>query len=136
MLDTVLTSLFEKKHEDSTETHRKAFDIMQGGTVVCNTCTMGLVRQFYMSRGFLSEITATTVIAASLCNGGRTFHSVLGLFVDDNENDESSTQASKYIPQSKEAEFLRKRSLLILDESSMIAGNLFETVNVNLSTKH
>lgn len=74
VFDTVMTTLYARRHEDTTRTHGKTF-ILQGGAGVGKTYTLNLLRDMEMSRGFLTEIAATTRIAAALYKGGRTLHS-------------------------------------------------------------
>lgn len=125
VFDTVMTALYARRDEDTTQTNGKAF-IVQGGAGVGKTYTLNVLRDMAMSRGFLAEITATTGIAAALYKGGRTLHSLLGLGVDDKDDEGNTSSTSKYGPRSQRAELLRKVSLMIVDEGSMMDRKLFE----------
>lgn len=52
--------------------------------------TLNLLRYMEMLRGFLTEITTTTVIVAALYKGGCTIHSLLGLVVEEKDNEEKN----------------------------------------------
>lgn len=80
--------------------------------------------------GHVVEITVTTEIAATLSKGGRTVHSLLVLGKDDKDSAYgSSSRRPSYGPRSERTGILRRTSLIIIDESSMIKCRFFELIN-------
>lgn len=72
-------------------------------------------------------VTAMTGAAAILING-RTLHSFLGIGLGKNTAEELANQCKKYIQRK-----LRKLSLLIVDEISMLDHQLFDKISTYLS---
>lgn len=72
-------------------------------------------------------ITPTTVLAASLYEGGQTVQILVALGADDKDRAENGTSSSpKFGPRSHRAEFLREIALIIVEEASMLDPKLFK----------
>ncbi len=79
------------------------------------------------------QTTATTGIAATMYEGGRTLHSLLGLGVQDSDSSsQDSHGSSRFSPNSQRALYLRKLHFLIVDEASMLSRLLLELMDVIL----
>lgn len=85
-------------------------------------------------KGYLVKMTATTGIAASFYENGRTLHSFIVLGVEEKNDSQSRERLSlsKYGPLSQRAELLRKVVVLVIDEAPMCPKVLFEIVDTVL----
>lgn len=79
-----------------------------------------------MSRGFLTEITATTGIPAALYHAGRTLHSFIGPVVHYKDNDEKNAKKSCVGSRSQRADVFKRVPLLMVDHGSFLDRNLLE----------
>ena len=78
-------------------------------------------------------LTATTGIAASMYEGGRTLHGLLGIGVPDKDaGDTEHVLSSRYSPNCDRAEYIRRLQLLVIDEASMLQKSLLEHVDLIL----
>ena len=100
---------------------------VQGEAGTGKTFMLDTIRKKLESHGKHVAITATPGIAASMYEGGRTVHGLLGIGVPDKDAADEHTITSRYSPQTQRAEYIRKLSLLIVDEASMLQKSLLHT---------
>ncbi len=84
--------------------------------------------------GMPCQTTATTGIAATAYNDGRTLHRLYGLGVQDSYSTRQEGHSSSlYGPSSQRAHYLRKLQLLIIDEASMMSRLLLELIDETIN---
>lgn len=133
VFDEILRPLEDRTISNSARTDGKAF-FLQGRAGRGKTYMLHLLRQMAEHKGLIVQITATTGIAASLYEDGRTLHSLLGIRVDDKDksNDGSSVRSLKCGPRSQRAELLPKTALIIIDETAMMDRKIFDLIDAIL----
>ena len=131
VFDKIMSTLSRRERENGLKTDETVL-FLQGHAGTGKTYLLSLLRDMARSKAMLVEISATTGIAASLYEGGRTLHSLLGLEIDDKDSSERYAKLSKYGPRSQRGILIKALSLLIIDEASMMQRVLFEHVDTIL----
>lgn len=98
-----------------------------GGTG--KTLLLNLALAKVRSQGHIAIAVATSGIAATLLEGGRTAHSVLNISLDIVANEERTCNITK---NSQKGELLRRCKLLVWDEASMAHKLMIEALNETL----
>lgn len=91
--------------------------------------SLNTLKDLLRTKGFVSEVNGTKVIAATLYEGGLTLHSRFEIGVDDDDEDSKGVNLSKYISKSETAALLRKVGVVMIDEVSILCRALFEFVD-------